>query len=119
MAKEATASGIDRRFMLCRQYRQRMLLKTLFKDELHCFVSGSIIKKQHSPTGGFKARLTVLFLELHDSLGCSKIVQHAIAEQVIDNPVACGPDRFGLPQAPLRILKLIGDGFRGQMLVHR
>ena len=50
-------------------------------------------------------------------LGGPQIVQYPVTEQLPDKIMKIGTDRFRLPQTPLGILHLIGDGFWRHMVI--
>ena len=75
-------------------------------------------KEQGPSAGALQTGGSVFFRKGDDPLGGPQVVQHPVGKQMPDQAMAVGADGFSLAQTPLRILHLVGDGLRGQMLIH-
>lgn len=92
------------------------MIQALLQNGFDRLVSG-IVKMQRPFAGGFQTCGTKLLLQSDNPLCGAQVVQYPVRKESPDQPMTGGSDFFGLVQAPLGILELVGDRLRRHMLI--
>jgi hypothetical protein len=104
------AQGLDERF-------QPLVIESFFQDGLYGSIPGTI-ESEGAETGGFETYRPIFFGQRDDSLSGAQVIQNMVFKEALQKDEAVRTDFFSLPETPLRITHLVGDGFRRQMFVH-
>ena len=94
-----------------------LLVEAFVQDNLYGSVPGVVIVQ--SPfAGGLQAFFPEPFAQRDDALRSPQVIEHPVSEEDLYECLAVDSDPAGLFEAPLGVLRLVGDGLRGKMLVY-
>lgn len=91
------------------------LVKPLAENGFDRVVLGTVVG-QRTVAGGLQPLRAVFADQPDHPLGCPEMIDHPVAQQLVDQAVAAGADLPGLLETPLGIAHQVGDGVRRQVV---